>query len=728
MNNTGVFYSSFTRDTQRYSAEDRRCIESVIGRLMQTSTSEDRPGMLLGKIQSGKTKTFLAIMALAFDNEFDVAVVLTKGTKALSKQTYERISAEFKAHNDADRLKVFDIMNIPSQLTGFELSQKLVLVVKKQVDNLNRLLELFDTKYPQLKSKRALIVDDEADYASVGFRKDGEGLDINGTAHQLEQLRSLVERAAFLQVTATPYSLYLQPDDVQVKGNSFKPIRPAFTELVPVNAAYIGSDFYFSDPDDSADPALRKRMALAKYLYEPVSEDELLVLRKQDGRRLKLDDVLTSKSIPSLRDAICNFLVGGCIRRLQDMRQERTPKKFSFLVHTEPSMAAHTWQETLVERIKSHLTAALSTDRQLFEALIERAYADIAASVQAQGSYLPPFADVLQEVAKALQSDYLMITKVNAEKQIGELLDSDGQLKLRTPLNIFIGGQILDRGITIANLIGFYYGRRPNVFQQDTVLQHSRMFGFRPQEDLAVTRFYTEPRIHNAMRCMHESDVALREALAKNPEQPVVFIQKAPGDGVQPCSPNKIALSRTTTLKPHKRILPVGFQTLAKTNLKPITGKLDKKLEAIAGELALDRPMLVDVQQAIELLDMTEPAFEFVEGYDFDWQAARSSLTYLAGLNQSGQANKVWLMTYTDRNVSRLAKETSHAEFIEPDSTRTEGLVRKAYATDNPILILIRQNGKKEQGWMDGPFWWPVISAQQSTQTAIFAHETRVNE
>src|SRR2546430_11826954 len=48
----------------------------------------------------------------------------------------------------------------------------------------------------------------------------------------------------------------------------------------------------------------------------------------------------------------------------------------------------------------------------------------------------------------------------------------------------------LDRGVTLANLIGFYYGRRPQKFQQDTVLQHSRMYGYR-RDDLAVTRFYT---------------------------------------------------------------------------------------------------------------------------------------------------------------------------------------------------------------------------------------------
>ncbi|MGO4372296.1 Z1 domain-containing protein [Paenibacillus sp. MCAF20] len=54
-----------------------------------------------------------------------------------------------------------------------------------------------------------------------------------------------------------------------------------------------------------------------------------------------------------------------------------------------------------------------------------------------------------------------------------------------------IGGQILDKGITFGNLIGFYYGSRPKAYQQDTVLQHSRMYGARPIVELAVTRFYT---------------------------------------------------------------------------------------------------------------------------------------------------------------------------------------------------------------------------------------------
>ena len=54
------------------------------------------------------------------------------------------------------------------------------------------------------------------------------------------------------------------------------------------------------------------------------------------------------------------------------------------------------------------------------------------------------YEDVQKAVHEALQQDYIMTTKVNSEKDIEELLDDRGQLKLRTPLNIFIGGQILD--------------------------------------------------------------------------------------------------------------------------------------------------------------------------------------------------------------------------------------------------------------------------------------------
>ena len=134
----------------------------------------------------------------------------------------------------------------------------------------------------------------------------------------------------------------------------------------------------------------------------------------------------------------------------------------------------------------------------------------------------------------------------------------------------------MDRGITIRNLIGFYYGRNPNTFQQDTVFQHSRMYGFRPIEDLTVTRFYTTLNIHKAMRNIHEFDSALIDAFLKGAHSNgIVLIRRDDSNRIVPCSLNKILLSTTTTLSHFKRILPVGFQTGYKSNILSRINELD---------------------------------------------------------------------------------------------------------------------------------------------------------
>ena len=148
IDSSGLIYTRFTADGGKYGPDLKASIEQTVVRLLSTATSSHRPGMLLGKIQSGKTRTFMGIMALAFDNGFDICVVLTKGTKALAKQTYERISSEFTEFVPT-RMQVYDIMNLPS-LSGFEQKLKLVFVVKKQADNLDRLSDVLFRLYPAL--------------------------------------------------------------------------------------------------------------------------------------------------------------------------------------------------------------------------------------------------------------------------------------------------------------------------------------------------------------------------------------------------------------------------------------------------------------------------------------------------------------------------------------------------------------------------------------------------
>ncbi|MFZ9448015.1 MAG: Z1 domain-containing protein, partial [Alphaproteobacteria bacterium] len=120
---------------------------------------------------------------------------------------------------------------------------------------------------------------------------------------------------------------------------------------------------------------------------------------------------------------------------------------------------------------------------------------------------VPTQAELEKACRAAITGDWISLVKVNSEEQLRLICDpKKGKLRLKTPCTIFIGGQILDRGITIDNLLAFYYGRSPKKFQQNTVMQHSRMYGPRPLEDLAVTRLYTTNRVPQAMRQMHARD------------------------------------------------------------------------------------------------------------------------------------------------------------------------------------------------------------------------------
>lgn len=107
----------------------RDCVASTVRKLAAENTSTSRPGILLGKIQSGKTRAFLGVIAEAFDNDYEIAVVLTKGTVSLARQTLNRIRSDFRPFIEQDEVQVYDIMTLPD-LTPYELNQHLILVVK----------------------------------------------------------------------------------------------------------------------------------------------------------------------------------------------------------------------------------------------------------------------------------------------------------------------------------------------------------------------------------------------------------------------------------------------------------------------------------------------------------------------------------------------------------------------------------------------------------------------
>ena len=111
--------------------------------------------------------------------------------------------------------------------------------------------------------------------------------------------------------------------------------RPAFTVLLPTHAHYVGGDFYFAD---DLDP-----LKVGYYVFQEIPLEERNALEKPDGRRFKLDDMLSAKQITMLRKAVTSFIVGACIRQLQQSAAGEKEQYYSFIIHTERSKAAPFW-------------------------------------------------------------------------------------------------------------------------------------------------------------------------------------------------------------------------------------------------------------------------------------------------------------------------------------------------------------------------------------------------
>lgn len=684
------------------------CIERVVAKLKAMPTEDESPGMLLGKIQSGKTRGFVGIIALGFDDGFDLAVVLTKGTKTLSAQTVARLNNDFSEFLAEDSFTVLDIMQLPGRLTGSELKRRIIIVAKKEARNLDKLRDFFDD-YPALAGKRVLLIDDEADLASIRFTTNRSGdLEQGSISEKIDALRERAESISFLQVTATPFSLYLQPEKY---GNSqagndyvFKPKRPAFTELLPIHGGYVGGDDYFCDFDDN-DPRA--------FLFVEIPLSELEVLRQQDRRRVKESNVLENANVTGLRRSIITFVTAVCLRRWQQEQAGEQLRKYAMVIHVDTKKSAHAWQDQIMDWIFDRIAKRAASHSEEIFPLFEEAFEDVSHSAGLAGLQVPPSRELFPAFLNAFVEDDVVRERVNSDNDVLALLDNNAELKLRTPFNIFIGGNILDRGITIPNLISFYYGRNPRTMQADTVLQHSRMYGNRDRNDLAVTRFYTSRAVYNRLYDINAFENALREAFETGAhDQGVVFLQSDATGGIRPCAPNKILLSDVVSIRPNGMLLPTSFETKSRRVLETCDATLRALLPSLPVEEVFFDLTLEDLDK---IIDCISKGYSF-EGKPFEWDAMKSLARYYdERLKQGGKLKGILA---TNRNLTKGGSGDKSGRSIV--GTKLRPMVENSFP-EITKLVLLQQQGRVDQGWSGYPFWWPVLAAPQNTEPCVFA-------
>lgn len=711
-------YFKYITEKRKDSPELIKIMEAVAMDLHRNITTDLKPGILLGLIQSGKTRAFIGVIAKCFDLGYEVAVVFTKNSVALVEQTMKRLKSEFSKPIESNKLYVWDVIKLQrtTQLTGYILDNKIILIVKKEKKNLDTLHMLFDNT--ELKNKKVLIVDDEADQASVSFMADKakeDGIDLAKISASISELRTkLLGQNSFLQVTATPYSLYLQPEDSTLNNEYYSPLRPAFTHLLKPHDKYVGGSFYFEDSLDPEHPA--------SHVHVQVSESEMEFLNAKartkstyDNRVIK--NLMQTPKIEKLRFSILCFLTGGAYRQLIEQSEDPWAKPYhcSYVLHTSTQKLIHAMQINLVKSLLENLG---ELDKSDLEVQLRPSYDNLLASINASGMQEIDFDKIVENVFEAIRLKHVGILEVNSDNQISELLGEDGQLRLDNPFNIFVGGQTLDRGITIEHLIGFFYGRDPKTFQMDTVLQHSRMYGSRSKEDLAVTRFYTLSRIYEAMRSMHWFDQDLRENIEKDIKSARAHFILKKGNVIIPAGPNKLRASGLLSFKEYSRLLPIGFQTGSHSNIKQAIAKVDgiiKPYQNLKGEFIIDKSLAIDILELINSTFIYEPKYNNV-GLNWDIDIVKKALELAL---KKYDTDKVIVYHREDREASRL-KDNGNSFGDVPEDGKTDRVICKKLAENGPVLLLLKQKGLEEVGWRDSPFYWPVLMMPKGMPNYVY--------
>ena len=503
----------------------------------------DRRGLVMGHVQSGKTANYCGLVCKAADAGYKVIIVLSGIHNSLRSQTQIRLEEGFLGFmNDAlgdgqQTFKPIGVGLIDSSIranTGTNRTQlgdfnekvakqfgihpgglPLVFVVKKNVSVLQNLIgwitssadaqdETTGRKF--VRNVPALIVDDEADLASVDtrqqeFDEDGnpdEDHNPTRTNGYIRQLLRSFEKVAYVGYTATPFANIYIHDRGFTKAHGEDIFPRSFIVNIPAPSNYMGPARIFGLREDE-EAGLEEIASLP--IVRPVSDyaDSSEVSETSGWMPPKLQDRTEhipfykgQRTVPpSLREAIMAFLLATTVRK----QREKGVLFNSMLVHvvrfTKVQKEVATQVELALKDIQQRLKNG-DGDRKPsitdeFEALWKR---DFVPTTKRCAGILGNVKLVLPSwgvVRKALESVAAGIRIKTINGSAGDVLDYEDHKHTGMDV-IAIGGDKLSRGLTLEGLSITYFLRASRMY--DTLMQMGRWFGYR-EKYIDVCRLYT---------------------------------------------------------------------------------------------------------------------------------------------------------------------------------------------------------------------------------------------
>ena len=437
----------------------------IVSLLSRPGAEEIRTrGLVLGHVQSGKTTSFMSVIAKAADAGYRMFIVLSGITDNLRSQTQARLDQVLVGADPDERTRwrwltepdqdfAYSAFYAPNMLR--DDGSRIVAVVKKNPYRLRRLATFLEgAGEPILRSCPILLIDDEADQATINVAQRARVSRINALIRRILSQ----PKAGYVAYTATPFAnLLINPSD-------YKNLYPRhfIVDLNPPDD-YFGTEKIFGRApldatDDSADDGLD--------IVRPVSDADVAAVRPASRNAV----TTWSPSVPaSLAAALRWFVLATAARRARDGRANHS----TMLVHTSMLTAAHSALQQCIRPYLDGVARAVSAGDDTVLGVLEQQWTDETGRVPAAVFQLSdvPWSEVRPRLSGVLNDLRVLVDNYQSADRLSYPPDDPQTI-------VAIGGNTLSRGLTLEGLVCSYFVRSATAY--DTLLQMGRWFGYRP--------------------------------------------------------------------------------------------------------------------------------------------------------------------------------------------------------------------------------------------------------
>lgn len=470
-------------------------------RKLRVETDSSIKGLTIGHVQSGKTASMAALIAMSADWEFNLFIVLSGTIENLRKQTEERLMSDLKTSGNLswERLSQLSLKSgsshkVSSLLLNNGSRERYLNVCLKNKTRLNDLIQWLKEDGKKLSQMRILVIDDEADQGGINTN------DVNdSTAERTALNKAIVELVNihandgskplsmnYISYTATPYANFLN----EASQESLFPHD--FVAVLNPAKEYFGAKQIFGLENNEyyrGLPIVRK-------------------ITKNDCNLVKRIHKEEENFLPqTLIDALHWFLLATSV-----MRYRKYKKPISMLIHTSQKQTHHQIFENMINSYFRCMSKVqiIEECRKLYEqekGKFTKEDFEMEFELYPNKDYVkdyPPFEKIEDELKRLIRN---YPSHINVLEESKRLVYHDGlhlcidncanngitedleHVRLAypdlkspnypapAPAFIIIGGSTLSRGLTIEGLVSTYFLRTTS--QADTLLQMGRFFGYR---------------------------------------------------------------------------------------------------------------------------------------------------------------------------------------------------------------------------------------------------------